>query len=278
MLRSSDPLLRDRRRSRLRTGLRALLIAAAVMIRPPLAAAEGPDGSAAPPAAAPFKCGEASVRLPLDGALARTGRLLAAHAHVQVLAIGSSSTQGVGASAPTKAYPAQLQAELRRRFPGADIAVRNAGIGGETIERTYARLLAELDTTKPDLVIWQVGTNDALTADAAEDKFAAVLQAGLDAIQERGIDIVVVDQQFYKTVRDPARYERFVRMVEKVAADEKICLFPRYRIMRSWAAESSGRLETMLAADGFHMNDNGYACVADLLAEQIYRIVSEKRS
>jgi acyl-CoA thioesterase-1 len=229
------------------------------------------------PAAAPFKCGEASVRLPLDGALARTAERLARREPVRILAIGSSSTQGVGASVPARSYPAQLEVELERRFPGADISVRNAGVGGETIGQTYARLIVEMDARPPDMVIWQVGTNDALTADLAEETFSAVLRSGLDAIQERGIDIVVVDQQFYKTVRDPVRYERFVRMVEKAAADEKICLFPRYRIMRSWAAESSNQLETMLASDGFHMNDSGYACVADLLAEQIFRIVSERR-
>lgn len=211
----------------------------------------------------------------MQGALRRTAARLASAEPLRILAIGSSSTEGVGASGPTRTYPARLEHELERRFPHEDVVIRNAGIGGETIGRTYERLLSELERFRPDLVIWQVGTNDALTADIREETFKATLRAGLAAIQAAGADIVILDQQYYKTVRDPARYERFVAVVQDVAADEKLCLFPRYRLMQAWAVESSGRLEAMLASDGFHMNDDGYACVADLLAGQIASIVGD---
>lgn len=240
--------------------------------------APAPDAIALAPvktAAAPFKCGEASVRLPLQGALKRTAARLASEDQLRILAIGSSSTEGVGSSGPTRTYPARLEHELEKRFPYEDVVVRNAGVGGETIGRTYERLLLELERFRPDLVVWQVGTNDALTADLREETFKATLRAGLQAIQSTGADIVVLDQQYFKTVRDPARYERFVAAVEDIAADEKLCLFPRYRLMKAWAVESSGHLESMLASDGFHMNDNGYACVADLLARQIAGIVGD---
>jgi hypothetical protein len=64
---------------------------------------------------------------------------------ILVLAIGSSSKQGVGASSPAASYPALLQLALSRRFPEADVDVINAGKGAEAADRTLERMNAELD-------------------------------------------------------------------------------------------------------------------------------------
>ena len=50
---------------------------------------------------------------------------------IRVLAIGSSSTVGVGASSPAKNYPAQLEATLERTFRNLDVVVVNRGVSGE---------------------------------------------------------------------------------------------------------------------------------------------------
>ncbi len=62
---------------------------------------------------------------------------------LDILAIGSSSTEGIGASGPTQTYPARLQDELGHEL-GIPASVRNAGIGGEVAARTLPRLLAAL--------------------------------------------------------------------------------------------------------------------------------------
>lgn len=155
-----------------------------------------------------------------------------------------------------------------------DVSVVNAGIAGETADRTLARLDSELERAKPDLVLWQVGTNDALTAAVSEPNFEAVVERGVASIGRHKSDIVLVDQQFSKKVKDPARYERFVTILERVAREERICLFPRYRLMKVWDETETGGIESMLATDGLHMNDTGYACVADLLATHIQEVIA----
>jgi lysophospholipase L1-like esterase len=246
-------------------------------------------GSGSPAEAGRSKCISTSIRFPSGGALERTAARFAMHAPVRILAIGSSSTAGIGASAPSFTYPAQLQAALQERFPGTPVEVVNAGIGGETAIMTLARLTRELDRLKPDLVLWQVGTNDALIPTISEADFETVVERGVAAVAAHGADIVMVDQQFFKKVKDPARYERFVAVVERVARERRICLFPRYRIMKDWdkpvAALPSApaiadgdsdpvQLDAMLSADGFHMNDRGYACVANLIADEIQDLVN----
>src|SRR5689334_9724132 len=82
-----------------------------------------------------------------------------------VVAIGSSSTEGAGASAPDLTYPSRLRAELDERLPGRTIRVLNKGVGGETIAEMLARFDRDVLAEHPDLVIWQVGTNAVLRHD-----------------------------------------------------------------------------------------------------------------
>jgi lysophospholipase L1-like esterase len=185
---------------------------------------------------------------------------------VDILAIGSSSTQGIGASAPNMTYPAQLQVDLAAVL-GEKVVVTNAGIGGETVGTTLTRLKWLLRGEKPDLVIWQVGTNDAMRGDD-EAAFRAEVEEGLGIAHAAGVPLVLLDQQYFPTIKDLARYERFVRIVHEVGAEYYDPVFPRYALMRAWGAESPSLLRDMLWKDGFHMSDRGYDCLArDLAAD-----------
>ena len=55
--------------------------------------------------------------------LARAQRKLRVEHRLTIVAVGSSSTEGVGASGPSKTYPAQLQQLLEARFDGVAITV-----------------------------------------------------------------------------------------------------------------------------------------------------------
>ncbi len=188
---------------------------------------------------------------------------------VRVLAIGSSSTEGVGASTPRASYPALLEENLRDRWP-VEAEVDNAGVSGEVASATLTRLEALLAEDKPDLVIWQVGTNDAVRGEA-EETFRALVERGVAAAARAGVDLVLVDQQYFPAIRDPARYERYVRIVEEVGTRRGVSVFSRYALMRGWAERSPEEIRAALAPDGFHMSDRGYACLAGLLAESLDR-------
>src|SRR5882724_3838840 len=59
------------------------------------------------------------------GSLPRVANKLIAAQPVLIVAFGSSSTQGYGASAPDFTYPNRLAAQLKRQYPSADITVVN---------------------------------------------------------------------------------------------------------------------------------------------------------
>lgn len=191
---------------------------------------------------------------------------LIAEKPAKILAIGSSSTEGVGASSPAASYPAQLETKLRAAWPDEDVGVVNAGIGGETADETLARLEKAVEApAKPDLVLWQVGTNDAVRG-ADEAAFRAMVQRGLAMVRRAGIDLILIDQQFFPKIADVPRYERYVRAVAEVANAAGVPVFSRYALMKGWAAKDPKMLDGMLSADAFHMGDRGYGCLAGALS------------
>lgn len=182
-----------------------------------------------------------------------------------VLAIGSSSTFGTGATSPLHAYPARLEALLRARAPHGDVTVVNAGVPGETADGTLDRLADRLAAQRFDLVIWQVGTNDALRG-VPEADLAARLDRGVATVRDAGIPLLLVDPQYFPGIPDRAAYERTVRRVGDLAGARGVAVLRRYDVMRAWAERADDRLAAMLADDRFHMSDAGYACLAELIA------------
>src|SRR5919109_632921 len=75
--------------------------------------------------------------------LARTAQRLAAAQPLTIVAIGSSSTFGAGASSPANSYPSRLAVELQKKFPASEIKVINRGVNGEEAVDMLARLDAQ---------------------------------------------------------------------------------------------------------------------------------------
>src|SRR5215831_3579533 len=80
---------------------------------------------------------------------------LAQHTPLRIIAFGSSSTEGVGASSPAATYPSQLLKDLTALLPERQrVIVLNRGIGGEDADDMAKRLSAVI-AEQPDLIIWQ---------------------------------------------------------------------------------------------------------------------------
>ena len=209
------------------------------------------------------------------GSLPRVAAKLASGQPVVIVAFGSSSTQGYGSSAPEFTYPSRLAAQLRRQYPGADITVLNHGVGGEDAPEMMKRLQASVIDAKPDLVIWQVGTNAVLrNLDPAET--AKQVEDGVARIQAANADVVLVDPQYSPRVIERGESAgRMVRMLGRVAELRHVGFFPRFEVMREWHDQQAIPVDSFVIADGLHMNDWGYACFAQLLGDDIIRSVGQ---
>jgi acyl-CoA thioesterase-1 len=185
-----------------------------------------------------------------------------------ILAIGSSSTLGVGASSPAASYPSRLQAELQARYPNHDIRVINRGVGGEDAPEEFARLRPEVDGDHPDLVIWQVGTNAVLRRDdlATDDR---LIERGVDLLKDSNVDVVLMDLQYAPRVLARPAYAEMEHRIADIAKQGAVGLFRRFDIMRAWGEGQRIDAPAMVGADGLHMTDAGYACLAADLADAL---------
>ena len=99
-------------------------------------------------------------------------------------------------------------------------------------------------------MIWQVGTNDALVG-VDESLFRATVESG--------------NPQLTTITTNPARYERFVAIVDDIGARLHVPVLSRYAMMKRLGAKAAA----LISRDGLHMNDLGYRCLAHAIAEEI---------
>ncbi|MEH2509106.1 acyl-CoA thioesterase-1 [Nitrobacteraceae bacterium AZCC 1564] len=211
-----------------------------------------------------------------DAPIVRTAKRLNEHEPVTIVAVGSSSTGGAGASSPAFAYPSRLERELHLKYPDSAITVINRGVNGEDAADMIARL-NEVLAPKPDLVIWQLGTNTVLR-DGSIPATSDVLQSGITRIKATGADILLIDPQFAPSVNAKPAVHDMVGMIGLVGKQTHVPVFRRYVAMRHWHDDQALPFDRFIIADGLHMNDWGYSCLARLLADNIATAVARSRT
>src|ERR1700722_7447230 len=184
---------------------------------------------------------------------------------LDIVAVGSSSTSGIGASSPALNYPSRLEVELRHVFPKLDIHVTNRGKAGEDAPEELARLAQDVVAAHPDLVIWQVGTNAVLRRDSL-DADGELMREGVDLLKRNGIDVVLMDLQYAPRVLDRSAFPAMEDLVADTADRAHVGLFRRFALMRYWQRSHAPDAPAMVGADGLHMTDAGYECLAVDLA------------
>lgn len=203
--------------------------------------------------------------------LERMSRHVAAGAAIRVVALGSSSTEGIGATSTAHAYPAQMQEVLARMLPRSDITVLNKGVSGQEAREMLMRIEADVIAARPDLVIWQTGTNSAIHGSDlglfVEDVFI-----GIRRLQAAGIDVILMGPQKSPRVDRAQQRSAFAQHLQAVAETARIPYFARYEIMAGWVAHRQMSMAEMIDPDGLHMTDLSYRCLGDAVAKMIVNL------
>lgn len=211
-----------------------------------------------------LECQAAADLVKLSRPLPKISARLLRNEDITIVALGSSSTFGTGASKGEFSYPSRLEYELHTLLPKAKVKVVNRGIGGEDATQMLARLDNDL-AGKPDLVLWQVGTN-ALLGENGVEKQAPVIRDGLRRIRAAGADVILMDPQYAPYVlRDPDA-RPMVALLAKLGEEAGVPVFRRFALMQHWHEAREYAFSDMLAPDLFHMNDWSYGCLARNLA------------
>src|SRR5580704_8344701 len=231
----------------------AMPAATPAVIAPQTRPVPAPSASAPNPAQ-PVSCSAPSEMAHFDRPLLRTARRLASGEPLTIVAIGSSSTAGAGASSPDASFPSRLAVELKQRFPAASITVLNRGVNGEETEDMMARFASGVIAEHPQLVLWQVGTNSVLR-DHPLAPHSAQLHEGIDELKATGADVVLIDPQYAPKVLVKSETPGMVEQIAAAAKEENVDLFKRFAVMRNWFEVQHLPFDTFVSPDGLHMND-----------------------
>jgi acyl-CoA thioesterase I len=222
----------------------------------------------APMGPSPPACGAPPQISRLDHPLLRTAQRLSGDQPLTIVAIGSSSTAGAGASSSAASYPSRLALELKMLFPGRAIQVINRGVNGEEAPQMMARFQAQVIAAHPQLVLWQLGTNSVLHGQPLEMHLGE-LHRGIALLKNAGSDVVLIDPQYAPRVLAKPETPGMIEQIAEAAKDEHVDLFRRFAVMRDWYQRLHYSFGVFVSPDGLHMNDWGYACWAKLLAAGI---------
>jgi lysophospholipase L1-like esterase len=209
-----------------------------------------------------------------EAPLRRLPAVLQTQTTPRVLAIGSSSTAGVGATSPYNTYPAQLEAILEKLLKDVDLEMFNRGVSGEVAVTTAERLKQEVERLRPHLVLWQVGTNDALRGVPIES-IEATIRDTVQWVKAHDADIVLVGLQYTPRFARDEHYTRVRNAISRVAASENVLLVRRYDAM-AFIARTQANID-YLSGDQFHLNDIGYQCMAEHVAQALVTSVFLRR-
>ena len=195
--------------------------------------------------------------------------LLAARKPIRIVAIGGLSTAGNPNNGTVgRAYPDRLKEALIKRAGPLDITVLNKGVARQSAAVELARFETDVFGNKPDLVIWETGTNDAVTG-VDRDTFAGQLQSGIEQLRDRNIEVILMNPQFAPQTLGLVDLNPYLLAIARVAEIEDVLLFDRFELMRDWMSNGYFPLENLKPEQKGQLAAAVYNCVAERLADLI---------
>lgn len=187
---------------------------------------------------------------------------LAQRKTLRILAFGAAPGR-VGARG---AYTHIIERMLQGALKDVQIVMINRGVSGELAANAATRMKNEVALEEPDLVLWQVGTNDAM-AYVPDDEFALTLKDQIDWLKAHKVDVVLVGLQFAPQMRRDAHYIDIREALRRVAAQENVIVIRFYEAMQILEQAQGGAVEPVV--DQFERSAAGYNCLAQYVARTI---------
>ncbi len=238
-----------------------LVVAYVCMPAAPASAQTLSSGSAAE------TCLAANRDLSLGASLPHTAARFREGGPLKIVAIGSSSTTGLWVLNSAATFPEVMRRELEKLRPSSRIEIVNSGRIGETIKDNLARFERDVLAHRPDLVIWQIGTNDVAWGGHADGLKDQVIR-GVRALKTAGVDVILMDLQYAPIVLASSQHAVMQAVIAETARQERVALFPRFALMRR-SVEAGLPRRALIAFDGLHNSRAGYDCIGRALARAV---------
>jgi lysophospholipase L1-like esterase len=161
-----------------------------------------------------------------------------------------------------------MRRELLRLRSNATIGVINSGRVGDTIQDNVVRFERDVLAHSPDLVVWQLGTNDVVWGGRPDQLLKDTIVDGVKALKAAPTDVVLMDLQYAPMVLASAHYPTIENIIADVAKQERVGLFSRFSLMRN-SIDAGVAKGALVSWDGLHNTVDGYDCIGRALARAI---------
>jgi lysophospholipase L1-like esterase len=185
-------------------------------------------------AAEPQKCEIPGYLLFGNNELKRVAEAVTKDRRLTIAVVGTGSSALAGPNGPPSAYPARLEAALKQRLPSVEVKVVTlvrTRMTADDLAKGMDKLLVD---EKPDLVIWQTGTLDAIRRIEPDD-FRAALDEGVETLHKGGADVILMNMQYSPRTDIMVALGPYADNMRVVAQQHEIPLFDRLGIMRHWS-------------------------------------------
>lgn len=198
--------------------------------------------------------------------LKRVAEAVAKERRLTIAVVGTGSSILAGPDGPRSAYPARLEAALTQRLPEVAVKVVTM-VRTRQSARDLAHGMAQLIVDeKPDLVIWQVGTIDAIRR-VDQDDFLAALDEGVETLQKAGVDVILMNMQYSPRTDFMVTLGPYADAMRFVAQQHEIPLFDRLAVMRHWS--DTGEFDLYAAGKGTVLAHRVHDCIGRGIASMI---------
>jgi hypothetical protein len=214
------------------------------------------------PQASPQACEVPPYLLSTESLLPKVTEAVKSGRPLTILVVGSRSST-IAASADS-AYPAQLQAALKERLPSIPISLSVELQPGKTAEETDTTLVKLVEAKRPNLVIWQTGTVDAMRS-VDPDDFRGAVGEGVVALQKAGADVVLINLQYSPRTETMISAPPYLDNMRVVAQQHDVPLFDRFGIMRHWS--DAGDFNLFSTSHGTDMAKRVHGCLGRALSK-----------
>ena len=183
-----------------------------------------------------------------------------------IAVVGTGSSILAGPDGPRSAYPARLEAILKQKLPSVAVKVVSLVRTRMTTEDLAKGMEKMLVDEKPDLVIWQTGTLDAIRR-VDPDEFREALDEGVETLHKGGADVILMNMQYSPRTEIMVSYGPYADNMRVVAQQHEIPLFDRLAIMRHWS--DTGTFDLYAAGKDNVLAQRVHDCIGRGLAAMI---------
>jgi hypothetical protein len=247
-----------------KTGMRIVSLLAVVLVAATVAWTSSVRGQGAPVLSpVPKACETPGTQVIADSPLPNVAAALKDRKKITILAIGSTSASLRGPV--SGGHYAIVERFLESTFKGLDVQIVHRGVSGELAADAAERIQTEVALADADLVLWQLGTADAMAQVPVAD-FHATVSETIAWLKERNIDVILVGLRYARSIAKDPHYHAIRASIRDIAKEQKVLRIGRYDAEETLAKL---RREQGVLLSEIEVTESSYVCMAEYLARAI---------